>query len=234
LLTYGAEEKGAGPALWLKFDEGYGTTTYDSSDQKNNGTISGASWVTSGCKFGKCLDFDGASNVATVTQAASINLTSKTGYTISTWIYPHSSGESDSGGGQIISKGTNTYLRVDTASGGRVKVSGSLDLDTTDASLSISSAIPLSQWSHIEMTYASSQISIYINGVLAGASVNGVGSPATDSNNLLVGGSTSYNFNGLIDEVKIYPYARTTAQILRDYNQGAAAKIGGLLRSPIS
>jgi len=35
-----------------------------------------------------------------------------------------------------------------------------------------------------------------------------------------------YNFNGSIDDVRIYNYARTPLQILEDYNEGAAAHLG--------
>ena len=42
------------------FDEGTGTTVYDSSGNGNNGTISNATWSTAG-KYGDALSFNGTS-----------------------------------------------------------------------------------------------------------------------------------------------------------------------------
>lgn len=224
----GSEEKGTGPVLWLKFDEGYSTAAKDFSDQNNDGTISGATWITSGCKYGKCLDFDGSNDVVTVTQAASINLTSKTAYTVSVWAYPHSDGEADVG--EIIDKGANTYIRVDSqGTDGYLDVEAKLGLAATSANLNAADAVQLNRWSHIVMVYeddSDDEIDLYVSGILKGTSVNGDGSPASDSNDLLVGGDSAANFDGLVDEIKIYPYARSAAQIKRDFNQGAAGKVG--------
>ena len=52
----------AGPLLGLVaaygFDETTGTTLTDVSGQSNHGSISGATWTTSG-KYGSALSFDG-------------------------------------------------------------------------------------------------------------------------------------------------------------------------------
>jgi len=47
------------------FDEGSGTTVFDSSSKGNNGTISGATWVD-GIKGGKALSFNGSNNKVTI------------------------------------------------------------------------------------------------------------------------------------------------------------------------
>lgn len=49
-----------GCVLWLPMDEGEGDTAYDASGKANHGTLYGPSWVDG--KFGKALDFDGASD----------------------------------------------------------------------------------------------------------------------------------------------------------------------------
>ncbi len=41
------------------FDEGSGTTAYDSSGNNNDGTINGASYSTVNCKYGSCVDLTG-------------------------------------------------------------------------------------------------------------------------------------------------------------------------------
>ena len=218
-----AEERGPGPVAYWRFDEGQGTTAYNSTTQTGlNGSISGATWKPeSECLSGKCLDYDGTDDVTTVTQNAGINLTGKTGYTISTWIKADGAGEGSAG--EIIDKGANTYLRVDNPSGSNLDIEGQIDLGTTPANLNISTGAAINKWYHIEMVYADDsddEIDIYINGVLKGTSINGVGSLVTETNNLLIGGDASHNFNGSLDETKIYPYARSAAQIQQEYNAG--------------
>jgi len=115
-----------------------------------------------------------------------------------------------------------------------MNIDASLDLATTDATLTLNNAAATSTWTHIAMAYdddADDEIELYVNGVLKGTSTNGSGSLATDNNNLLIGGTTTANFHGFIDEVKMYPYARTSAQIKTDFvsrgtSKGVSARIG--------
>jgi len=57
-ISPASEENAPGPIGYWNFDEGYGTTAYDSTGYKNDGTISGATWVQNG-KKGGALSFDG-------------------------------------------------------------------------------------------------------------------------------------------------------------------------------
>ena len=40
-----------------------------------------------------------------------------------------------------------------------------------------------------------------------------------------MGGASQY-FNGLIDDARVYNYARTADQVMQDYNAGEAARLG--------
>ena len=67
----------AKPVAQYKFDEGAGLTAYDESDYNNDGTLTnfptdGTNWVTG--KFGKALEFDGADDIITVTDSASVDI----------------------------------------------------------------------------------------------------------------------------------------------------------------
>lgn len=190
--------------------------------------ISGASWTDSG-KFDKALDFDGTDDVVTVIRDANVNLQNKSAYSISTWIYPHSDGENDLG--EIIDKGANTYIRVaNEGSDGYLDLEAGLDLTSGDPTLSIADALRVNRWSHILLVWEDDdddQFTIYVNGINMGTSSGGSGVPADDSgSDLLIGGDTSNNFDGVIDEVIIYPYARSAVQAKRNYNKGAAARFG--------
>ena len=67
------------------FDEGSGTTVTDASGNGNNGTITNATWATSG-KYGKALQFNGTSSLVTIPDSASLHLT--TGMTLEAWVNP--------------------------------------------------------------------------------------------------------------------------------------------------
>src|SRR4029077_11313111 len=79
----------ATPALGLVaaygFNEGNGTVVNDVSGNGNNGTISGATWTTSG-KYGNALTFNGTNALVSINNATSLQLT--TGMTLEAWVYP--------------------------------------------------------------------------------------------------------------------------------------------------
>src|SRR3989339_1759388 len=215
----------AAPVGHWKMDDRTGQYANDISGNGNTGTWAGggtATWMSAAaCRNGSCLSF--VNNWVQVTQNSSINMTGKSAYTISVWAMARSDGENNTG--EIIDKGANTYLRVDNESGDYLDLEGKIALTIMDANLNISSAIQKNTWNHIVMVYeddADDEISVYINGVLKGTSILGNGSLASgDSNSLNIGGDSSNNFDGLIDDVRIYNYARTPAQIAWDYNRGA-------------
>ena len=80
-------------------------------------------------------------------------------------------------------------MQVTNESGGMVDLEASLDLATTNATTTISSAISIGKWHHVAMAYTDDgddEIFIYVDGKLVGTSSNGVGSPtAGDTNNLV-------------------------------------------------
>ena len=219
----------ASQTVYYDFNEQQGSTANNRNSTQSTvtGSISGATWKTArDCKLNGCLDYDGTDDVTTVTNATAIDLNDNlaAGFTFSTWVYVDSDGENDVG--QIFQKGTNTYLRVDSESGGSVDLEGSLDLATSDATLNLSAALTTGTWHHVAMSYTDDgddEITLWVNGVNKGSSSDGDGAPASDSNNLLIGGTTTANFDGKIDEFKLYSSELTQDEILIDYNLGAAA-----------
>ena len=65
--------------MWL-FDEGKGGTAADSSENGNDGEIHGAKWVDG--KFGKALEFDGASNWVEVPHSNTVGFKAGVSFTI--------------------------------------------------------------------------------------------------------------------------------------------------------
>jgi len=222
------------PAGYWKMDEGYGDTAYNATSNTGiNGNLGGgtACPATGACpvqslsgKFDKALSFDGSDDYVEVTAASSINLESKSGYSVCAWIKPTSTGEGSAG--EFWSKG-NSYLRI---SGGDV-IGANFDLTTNDATYTTTKTVTLGSWSHVCATWSDDgddELSIYINGENTGASsASGDGAPENDSgSNMFIGGDASNNFNGLIDNVRIYAQELTSAEVKSDMNYASATNFG--------
>lgn len=228
--------------MHLKFDESFGDTGNDSinsndadlgdSDTTCPTTGDCPTWTQeASCKYNTCLDFDGSDDIAVVTNATTIDLDGDLagGFTFSTWINADSDGESNTG--EIFDKGTNTYLRVSNESGSDLDLDASLDLASSNATVTVSAPITVNGWYHVALTYtddADDEISIWVNGILLGTSTNGSGAPSTDTNNLIIGGSTATNFDGSIDDFKIYDVELSTSQMAIDFNAGSSVAFGVL------
>src|SRR5690606_2409234 len=81
--------------------------------------------------------------------------------------------------------------------------------------------VALNTWSYVVMTYDGSAYRLYINGKLD-HTVNASGDVADASTNLYVGhhptrGQSVTAFKGRMDEMKVYNYALTSAQIATEY-----------------
>lgn len=71
-------------------------------------------------------------------------------------------------------------------------------------------------------------ITIWINGVNRGSSSDGVGPTSPDTFNFIIGNNSagSATFDGKIDDVRIYNYELTAAQVKTLYNQDSAVRYG--------
>jgi plastocyanin len=67
---------------YWSFDQGNGTTAYDSSGNHNDGTIYGATWTDG--KFGKALSFDGINDSVVIPGSASLQISDA--ITIAAWV----------------------------------------------------------------------------------------------------------------------------------------------------
>lgn len=219
----GDEETGPGPVGYWSFDEGYGSLTHDESGQGNNGTLNnGVDWVEEDrCISGKCLVFDGIgpsrAEVASFPDDLDV-------FTACTWAKPLSLTNAGSDTDiYLISKGWS--LRYDN--NGRVE----FFVRTTNSYPRVYSTenIEVNKWYHIcgVFTGIGNNSKIYINGNdKSNVNHSGSGSVYDQYDNLEFGAPASNiwssNYNGYMDEVKIYPYARTADQIKQDYNAGLA------------
>src|SRR5206468_9878662 len=83
--TAGTASAQTGLVAAYGFEEASGTGVADSSGRGNNGSISGATWTTSG-RYGQALSFNGTNAYVEIPDSSSLDLT--TGMTLEAWVYP--------------------------------------------------------------------------------------------------------------------------------------------------
>jgi hypothetical protein len=196
------------------FEDGSGTTTADVSGHGLTGTISNATWVSTG-KYGKALSFNGNSWV-TVADNALLHLT--TGMTLEAWVDPAAT--STDWTAAVIKERTGGLAYALYATDGPAKPpAGYIDKSGTDYETAAGSLLPLNTWTHLAVTYDGSTIRLYVNGTqVATKAVSG--SIISSTAPLRIGGDSVWGeyFTGLIDEVRIYNRALSATEILTDMN----------------
>jgi fibronectin type 3 domain-containing protein len=198
------------------FAEGAGTIVADASGNANTGSITGASWNTTG-KYGSSLTFNGTSHVVLIPNSASLNLSS--GMTLEAWVYPTTS---QTGWRAIIQRETDAYVLHSSSSFGAMRPTAGGTFSGAFDHLNVPSAIPVNAWSHLALTWDGSTIRLHVNGV-EGASKARTGTlqgTAAGAGAVRIGNNVPYaeNFLGRIDEVRIYNRALSTTEIATDMN----------------
>jgi hypothetical protein len=208
----------------------------DDSDNNNDGTASATTWAAYATgKFGSALSFDGNDYVDCGEGGGSLDF-GTSDFTVDFWIkYTGSTTVNqvfDVMGKTSSHENTAGYLVWITTYSGSGSNYGII-FTTTNGSWGTGNVEYPGQflpntWYHIAGVRSGNTWTVYKNGVY-GTSGNkaGIGVNVDNSINFKVGDvTTSGNFNGSLDDVRIYNYARTAEQILQDYNAGAAARLG--------
>jgi hypothetical protein len=94
-------------------------------------------------------------------------------------------------------------------------------ITTTGAEQIVQTAmLPTGQWTHIAVTLSGNTARLYVNGALAASNASVTLNPrdvAATRNYIGKSQFVDPYFNGLMDDIRIYNYARTTEQIAQDY-----------------
>jgi chitodextrinase len=194
------------------FNEGTGTVVTDTSGNGNNGTISGATWTTSG-KYGNALVFNGTSALVTVNNSTTLQLSNA--MTLEAWVNPLTV---NSAWRDVVYRSSDNYYLEGTTASGSVPGTGGT-FGTSDVVLYGSTALPVNTWTHLAATYDGTMMRLYVNGTQV-ASQPQTGVIATSTNPLQIGGDSLYGqfFQGTIDEVRIYNVVLTATEIQTDMN----------------
>lgn len=207
------------PVLELKMDEKNGTTAYDTSGNGNNGTLTnGPIWERG--KNGSAIKFDGVNDYVNMGNPESLQITGE--LSVASWIYSR-----DCISGVLLDK-----LQWGAGGGGYgIGIAGASknfgfwirdDGVSFSATTAANTCVP-NRWTHLAVTYDNNyNYKIFVNGVATkvGIATKRIG----PSNRSLFAGSddpwSGDYLDGFIDDLKVYNYARTPAQIAWDYNRG--------------
>ena len=208
-----------------KLDEPNGTVAYDSAGA-NNGTVSGAIWTAGAIDGG--LDFDGIDDKVIIPD--SDVLTPANTMTVSYWVY-------NMGHGAFVGKYASCPSEPASPGWSRAYILGVSGTDNT-ARLSIFAspdsydhldsigAVSLNQWHLITGTFNNGEAKIYIDGVLDSSKTMTVTSIMNDVQPFTIGGVWNYcgtdewfGNEGIMDDVRLYDYALSDAEVAALYNQ---------------
>ncbi|NLC31550.1 MAG: LamG domain-containing protein, partial [Candidatus Moranbacteria bacterium] len=208
------------PISHWTFDEGTGTTAHDLGEGENHGTITGATWKDeSECKNGKCLSFDGIDDYL---QAGANPILGSTPFSISGWIKAGT--HSSYGLAFMVGNASNAQAAwlgwVQTANFGT-----SNSIGGGFYGRNYGTGIADNDWHHLILTFSggtSGTVNIYVDGE---NKVTDTFTPNLTSASVFMGKAntgTSYLYNGLLDEPKIFNYALTNEQVQLEYNNSSA------------
>jgi hypothetical protein len=200
----------------LGFDETSGSTVLDSSGFSNDGTLSGATRVSTG-KHGKAMRFDGSNDIVTVADSSSLDLTS--GMTLEAWVRP--TALSTYRPVIVKTRGSSSFSYMLYAHDESKRPSGWIRT-TADRTTNSTAALPISTWSHIAATYDGATMRFYVNGVLKRSKAY-TGALAVGNGALRIGGAGVWSewFKGDLDDIRIWNKPLTASQITADMSVDA-------------
>jgi hypothetical protein len=208
----------SGPIAHWKFDEGSGTTAFDSAGNNHGTLIKGPQWTTG--QINGALSFDGVDDYVDCGSDQSLDVTE---LTWSLWIkraeitYSNERALISNEGGGANTRGTYA-LQIDVGSQRQDKIQFVRHGDSTWP-LS-NTAIQDTDWHYIAVTRNSNGVVvIYIDGIPDYTGT--IGTRTAFTKTVIGTGHTSYsNFYGLIDEVAIYNRALSAEAVLTLYKEG--------------
>ena len=194
---------------WWKFDEGTGDRALDWSGNNNHATLMGnPQWVAG--YDGDALDLDGnndhvySSDVSIPTNA----------FTIAFWFNSETGFDAGSSREDFIywQSVSRPHMTFNKNGGGEIGLWPNIDGDF-DGPLTMTTSWSAGTWYHIAGTFDGTNFRIHVNGNTE-RSVTHPGEHAATTG-LFIGctSSNATNFNGMIDDVRIYNYALSDAEI---------------------
>ena len=199
------------------FEENSGTSTADSSGNAFSGTLSNATWTTSG-KFGNALSFNGTNAWVTVADTNALDLAGA--MTLEAWLRPSTL----SGWRTALLRGFGAFAYALYAHDNSPRPASYVRIGSNDQEAFGTAQLPLNAWSHVAATYDGANLHLYVNATQVGT-LAVTGSMSATTGALRTGGNSLWGeiLSGLIDEVRVYTQALGAAEIQTDMNTPVTA-----------
>jgi len=235
-ITETTSSPGAMAGYW-KFDEGYGTTAYDASGRGNDLILSNdtESFAMAG-KFGMAWDGDGTEYLYRADDP-DFDFTATENFTISMW-FRSDSADNPGSNEYLVNKGPPSaagYAIYMNANGDVIfGVDDDVDWTPDDTAGNVGRDFYDNTWHHLAAIKTdTSSIAMFVDGIeiSTDTSISAQGD-LTNNATLYLGAQDDSpdgdEFNGDIDEVKIYRFALSPEEILLDYNKGKSVMMGAV------
>jgi hypothetical protein len=210
---------------WI-MDEGTGTTANDTSGNGNSGTLTnGPTWRPG--KIGKAVSFDGSNDLISIADTAVLEPSSD--MTISAWVYLNTLPSVRGENAMIVAKshGSAPFLSYElfvSSSGNKVNVNwGTSSGGGISYTANTAAALTTNRWYFITLAKRSTALELYIDGkydVEFAQTTTGSIVASDGAVRIGAGSSSAKRTDGKIDQVTMFNYARTPAEIAWDYNRG--------------
>ncbi|MEE9412498.1 MAG: LamG-like jellyroll fold domain-containing protein [Methylococcales bacterium] len=208
---------------WI-FDDGSGTTAMDSSGNNNDGTVTGAAWVSG--YLGGALGFDGVDDYVDL---GTLDVPGNQ-LTIAAWINADTFTHLRLQDARIVSKATGTSSQAHLWMLSTIKSGDNTHLrfrlktnDTTTTLIGSANSLSTNTWIHVAAVYDGIEMRLYQNGVEV-ASTSKTGTINQNSGvSAWIGQNPIGNkpFAGLIDDVLIHNQALSATEIMDLANEGS-------------
>lgn len=213
------------PIAHWKFDDGAGTTAFDSAGSNDGTLVNGPIW-TGGINDG-ALDFDGVDDYVDCGQDSSLDITGP--ITVSCWVKTDQTviaklvAKWDASLSDGDPKQRAYVLGLNVYRVGEASFHLSSDGLTYSGFSASSSLVNNAKWHHLTGVYDGSNISIYVNGILEDSNLYSDGIFSAPDENVYIGtedeGVYAAMFDGAIDDVRIYDRALSASEVQQLYEE---------------
>jgi hypothetical protein len=223
--------------VFYNFDERTGSTATDISGNGYNGTFNGNTAWTNG-QWSGGLRFDGTDDYTQYIDVGVNRIETPSSWSASVWVKPNLSAVDQT----IISKVSDpatqreTLAIIITSDEFQCRFTNTSGSNQTITSSNVN--FTTGRWYHVACVFddINDKFSIYVQGAENAVSDDQTSQPYTaiSTGPFTVGGSgalTRADLNGSVDHVKVYNYALSGKQVIRDYNAGQT--VGGFDNGPM-
>ena len=213
---------------WWKLDEAEGNEAHDSSGNNLIGTLVGdPKWQPSGGKFGGALKFDGVDDYVETNYATDLPT-----WTVAVWVNSPAVPSSEVPTGPVH-RNKNYHINWNHSFDDFRGAAG-VQVSNTWYAASFGD-LKDNTWHHLAATYDGEDFKAYKDGVLITNNSTPSGTPDSENTTMKLGRHSLYgdHFAGTIDDVRIYSYALSQADIAKIFAGKDLAEGGNRILIPV-